>query len=148
WPARHASSVGGVPSVPGPVPAIIYADKDNWRYGIRAVTPCRAHPAVNKSIQEHGGRPTLAELDGKVALITGGSRGIGRAIALELAKHGATIAVNYRSNKEAADNVVSTIMSAGGKAAAFEADVSDFDQSKQMVEKVISELGPITILIN
>jgi acetoacetyl-CoA reductase len=87
-------------------------------------------------------------LDGKVALVTGGSRGIGRAIALELAKHGATVAVNYRSNKEAADEVVSTITGEGGKAAAFEADVSDYDQSKALVEKVNSDLGPIQILVN
>jgi NAD(P)-dependent dehydrogenase (short-subunit alcohol dehydrogenase family) len=87
-------------------------------------------------------------LDGKVALVTGGSRGIGRAIALELAKQGATVAVNYRANKEAADEVVSEITKDGGKAAAYEADVSDYDQSKAMVEKVISDLGPITVLIN
>lgn len=87
-------------------------------------------------------------LDGKVALVTGGSRGIGRAIALELAKHGATVAVNYRSNREAAEEVVAEITSAGGKAAAFEADVSDYDQSKAMVQQVISQLGPVTILVN
>jgi NAD(P)-dependent dehydrogenase (short-subunit alcohol dehydrogenase family) len=87
-------------------------------------------------------------LDGKVALVTGGSRGIGRAIALELAKQGATVAVNYRANKEAADAVVAEITKDGGKAAAFEADVSDYDQSKALVEKVIADLGPVTILIN
>lgn len=87
-------------------------------------------------------------LDGKVALVTGGSRGIGRAIALELAKQGATVAVNYRANKEAADAVVAEITKDGGKAAAYEGDVSDYDQSKAMVEKVINDLGPITILIN
>jgi NAD(P)-dependent dehydrogenase (short-subunit alcohol dehydrogenase family) len=87
-------------------------------------------------------------LDGRVALVTGGSRGIGRAIALELAKQGATLAVNYRANKEAADAVVAEITKDGGKAAAFEADVSDYDQSKALVEKVIADLGPVTILIN
>ena len=55
-------------------------------------------------------------LDGKIALVTGGSRGIGRATSIELAAHGATVAVNNNSNKEAADDVVSTIEKAGGKA--------------------------------
>ncbi len=87
-------------------------------------------------------------LDGKVALVTGGSRGIGRAIAIELAKHGATVAVNYHANEAAANEVVSAITADGGKAAAFQADVSDYEASKAMVEKVIADLGPVQILIN
>jgi len=87
-------------------------------------------------------------LDGQVALVTGGSRGIGRAIALELAKQGATVAVNYHSNADAANSVVSEIEGMGGKAKAYQADVSDYDQSKAMVEQVTADLGPVRILIN
>jgi len=87
-------------------------------------------------------------LDGKIALVTGGSRGIGRATSIELAAHGATVAVNYNSNKEAADEVVSTIEKAGGKAAAYQADISNRDQVNSMVDQVVADHGPITILIN
>lgn len=87
-------------------------------------------------------------LDGQVALVTGGSRSIGRAISIELAKHGATVAVNYVANKAAADETVATIVTAGGKAAAYQADVSDLDASRAMVQQVIADLGPIRILIN
>lgn len=87
-------------------------------------------------------------LDGQVALVTGGSRGIGRAIALELARHGATIAVGYQSNAAAADSVVSEVTDHGGQAAAFQADVADLDQCAAMVDAVVEQLGPIRILIN
>lgn len=87
-------------------------------------------------------------LDGQVALVTGGSRGIGRAICIELAKHGATIAVNYVSNKAAADEVVAEITKAGGKAAAYQADVSAVEASRAMVQQVIADLGPVRILVN
>ncbi|PIV25963.1 MAG: beta-ketoacyl-ACP reductase, partial [Anaerolineae bacterium CG03_land_8_20_14_0_80_58_20] len=64
-------------------------------------------------------------LKDRVAVVTGGSRGIGRAIALEFAARGAAIVVNYHKSPEAADEVVKQIVEAGGKAAAFQADVSD-----------------------
>ena len=65
-------------------------------------------------------------LENKVAIVTGGSRGIGRAIALEFADRGAAVVVNYNKSPESAEEVVKQIQDAGGKAAAFQADVSDF----------------------
>ncbi|MCY4455289.1 MAG: SDR family NAD(P)-dependent oxidoreductase, partial [Chloroflexi bacterium] len=85
-------------------------------------------------------------LDGQVALVTGGSRGIGRAIALELAGQGATVAVNYRANAEAAEGVVAEIEGAGGTAAAYQADISDLAQCQAMVDAVVHDLGPVRVL--
>ena len=87
-------------------------------------------------------------LDGQVALVTGGSRGIGRAIALELADQGAAVAVNYRANADAAAGVVAEIEGAGGSARAYQADVSDFDACQAMVDAIGNDLGPVRVLIN
>jgi len=87
-------------------------------------------------------------LENKVALITGGSRGIGRAVALELAARGAVVVVNYNKSPEAADNVVKKIQEAGGKAAAFQADVSDIKQAEALVKFAVATFGDLSILIN
>ena len=87
-------------------------------------------------------------LDGKIALVTGGSRGIGRAVAIELAKEGAAVAINYAGNKAAAEEVQSIITQMGGKAMIIQADVSDEKSATQMVEEVIAQLGGIDILVN
>jgi 3-oxoacyl-[acyl-carrier protein] reductase len=87
-------------------------------------------------------------LANKVALITGGSRGIGRAVALELAARGAAVVVNYNKSPEAADNVVKKIQEAGGKAAAFQADVSDIKQAEALVKFAVETFGDLSILIN
>ena len=87
-------------------------------------------------------------LDGKIALVTGGSRGIGRAVAIELAKEGAAVAINYAGNKAAAEEVQSIITQIGGKAMIIQADVSDEKSAMQMVEEVIAQLGGIDILVN
>lgn len=88
------------------------------------------------------------KLDGKVALVTGGSRGIGRAIAEKLAAEGATVAVNYRSGQTQADEVVNQIQGGGGKAAAIQGDVSDFDQAQSIVQQTVEQLGGLHILVN
>jgi 3-oxoacyl-[acyl-carrier protein] reductase len=87
-------------------------------------------------------------LAGRVALVTGGSRGIGRAIALRLAQEGAAVAVNFRSRRQEAEAVVSGIRSAGGRAMACQADVGDASQAAALVERVAAELGPVDTLIN
>jgi 3-oxoacyl-[acyl-carrier protein] reductase len=83
-----------------------------------------------------------------VALVTGASRGIGRAIALELAGDGFSIAVNYASSSENAEAVVTQIEAAGGRAITVQADVSDPDAVAEMFETIKAELGPVSVLVN
>jgi 3-oxoacyl-[acyl-carrier protein] reductase len=90
----------------------------------------------------------MANLQGKVALVTGASKGIGASIARELAGRGAAVAVNYSGSKVAADKLVAEIKTAGGKAVAVQADLSNPDSIGPFVEKVARELGPIDILVN
>jgi 3-oxoacyl-[acyl-carrier protein] reductase len=84
----------------------------------------------------------------RVALVTGASRGIGRAIAIELASKGAKIAVNYNSSSAAADEVVKSITEQGGIAKVFQGDVSKFELAQKLVKDTISELGGLDILVN
>jgi len=88
------------------------------------------------------------ELEGKSALITGASKGIGREIALRLAEKGAQIAVNYNSSPDAADEVVATLKAIGVDAFPVQADVANLDQVKAMVKRVEDEWGGIDILVN
>ncbi len=83
-----------------------------------------------------------------VALVTGASRGIGRAIALKLADDGFAVAVNFATNADKADAVVKQIADNGGTAIAVRADVSDPDAVAGMVATVVRELGPVTVLVN
>ena len=87
-------------------------------------------------------------LDGKIALVTGGSRGIGRAIALRLAGEGAKVAVNYAGNQTAAEEVKAIIEQHGGTAMIVQTDVSDSMAATEMVARVHEELGGLDILVN
>ncbi|APH05289.1 3-oxoacyl-[acyl-carrier-protein] reductase [Bacillus weihaiensis] len=87
-------------------------------------------------------------LNKMVALVTGASRGIGKAIALDLAKNGAVVAVNYAGNEAKANEVVAEIKSMGGSAMAIKADVSNSEEVQGMIKTVIDEFGRIDILIN
>ncbi len=90
----------------------------------------------------------MASLNNRVALVTGGSRGIGRAVAISLADAGAAVAVNYREKATEARNVVETIRAAGGRAMAVGADVSRAAQVSEMMAAVQRELGPVDVLVN
>ena len=87
-------------------------------------------------------------LSGRVALVTGASRGIGRGIALALARAGADIAVNYRREAEAAAAVVAEISAMGRRAKAYHAPVDDFEACASMVDAVVRDFGGLSILIN
>jgi NAD(P)-dependent dehydrogenase (short-subunit alcohol dehydrogenase family) len=87
-------------------------------------------------------------LAGRVALVTGGGRGIGRAISLRLAADGAAVAVNYRRDEDAAAATVKEIDAAGGRAAAYHASVDSADECAAMVEQVLADFGFVDILVN
>lgn len=85
---------------------------------------------------------------GHTALVTGGSRGLGRAISRLLGQEGAAVGVNYVAHEHEAESVVSEIRAAGAKATAVRADVGDPAQVREMVDRVIRELGPVSVLVN
>jgi 3-oxoacyl-[acyl-carrier protein] reductase len=87
-------------------------------------------------------------LQGKVAIVTGASRGIGRATAEELAAQGAKVVVNYHASAEAADEVVASIVANGGTAMAVQADVSSFDAARELVKTALNTYDQIDILVN
>jgi 3-oxoacyl-[acyl-carrier protein] reductase len=88
------------------------------------------------------------DLKGRVALVTGGGRGIGQAIALSLAEAGADVAVNYRRDAAAAEEVVKEIEGMGRKAKAYQASVESFEEDQAMVAEVLKDFGAIGILVN
>src|SRR5215213_3769384 len=87
-------------------------------------------------------------LNGKVALVTGAARDVGREIALTLAAEGAAVAVNYLSSANEAEAIVTEIIAKGGKARAYKADVSDHLAVKRMVDAVAHDFGGLNILVN
>lgn len=90
----------------------------------------------------------MTELTGKIALVTGASRGIGRAIALELAAQGATVIVNYQKNADAAQEVVDAITTGGGQAIAVQGDVSQEADANALVKAALDAYGKLDILVN
>ncbi|MDV6376748.1 3-oxoacyl-[acyl-carrier-protein] reductase [Sporosarcina sp. GW1-11] len=90
----------------------------------------------------------MGRFDGKTAVVTGASRGIGRSVALRLASEGAKVVVNYSGSQAKAEEVVEEIQAAGGEAFVFQANVSDADQVKAMMDETIKQFGAIDFLIN
>jgi 3-oxoacyl-[acyl-carrier protein] reductase len=87
-------------------------------------------------------------LQGRVAIVTGGSRGIGRAISLELARRGAAVIVNYNRSPQAAEEVVAQITAGGGHAKAVQADVSDYKQAQELIGAAVDTFKGLDILVN
>jgi 3-oxoacyl-[acyl-carrier protein] reductase len=90
----------------------------------------------------------MADLSGKVAVVTGASRGIGRATAIELAARGAKVVVNYNSSEAAANEVVEAIKAAGGEAMPYKADVADEEQANALIKAAADAYGQLDILVN
>ena len=90
----------------------------------------------------------MSKLKGKVAVVTGASKGIGAAIAKELAAHGASVVVNYASSKAGADKVVDTITKGGGKAIAVKGDVSKSADAEALVQAAVKQFGRLDVLVN
>ena len=91
---------------------------------------------------------TKSDIEGKIALVTGASKGIGRAIALELANKGVMVAINYHTSDKAAEDVVGAIIDQGGESIAIKADVSQLNQVLRMVESIEDTWGNVDILVN
>lgn len=88
------------------------------------------------------------DLSGKIALVTGAGRGIGRQIALTLAGYGATVIVNYNGSKEKAEETVKEIGENGGQAEAIQCSVADFSQSRELIDAIVKKYGRLDILVN
>lgn len=87
-------------------------------------------------------------MEGKVALVTGGARGIGRAIALELAKGGAIVVINYNGSQDKAMDLKQEIESRGGRAEIYQCNVSDFAKCEELVQGIVKQFGSLDILVN
>ena len=87
-------------------------------------------------------------LTGKIAVVTGASRGIGREIAVTLASKGATVVVNYNGSAAKAEEVVKAIEAAGGKAEAVQCNVSDYEKAAELMDYVVKQYGRVDILVN
>jgi acetoacetyl-CoA reductase len=90
----------------------------------------------------------MGKLDGKVALVTGSSRGIGRAVVVLLAKEGAQVAINYNSDEAGAREVADEIAAFGGTAMLTQADVSNSDEARAMIKKIVDTWGRLDVLVN
>src|SRR6202011_2444079 len=110
--------------------------------------PTYATGSARNEIRGIGEKTMTRKLEGKIALITGGSRGIGAAIAKRLAADGANVAIKYTKGAEAAASVVKEMERNGGKAIAIQADATDAEAAKAAVEKTVATFGKLDVLVN
>src|SRR6202521_1029763 len=110
--------------------------------------PTYATGSARNEIRGIGEKTMTRKLEGKIALVTGGSRGIGAAIAKRLTADGAKVAITYSKGTDAAASVVKEIEREDGKAIAIQADAADADAVKAAVEKVVATFGQLDILVN
>src|SRR5580700_9737563 len=110
--------------------------------------PTYATGSARNEIRGSGEKTMTRKLEGKIALITGGSRGIGAAIAKRLAADGASVAITYSKDASAASAVVKAIELGGGKAVAIQADAADVEAVKSAVEKTVATFGRLDVLVN
>lgn len=108
------------------------------------------HPAKTKIDEYHSGAKTLSEkqFEGRVAIVTGGTRGIGKAIVTELAKRGASVAFNYAKSADEAEKLQAEVESLGVKAFAAQCDVANTEAAAEFVKRVTAELGGLNYLVN
>src|SRR5688572_1539191 len=90
----------------------------------------------------------MTELEGRTALVTGGSRGIGRAIVEAFAREGANVAINYHSRQDAAEEVASLARARGVRAEVYQADITDFAACERMAQQALADFGTVDILVN
>jgi acetoacetyl-CoA reductase len=90
----------------------------------------------------------MADLNNKVAIVTGGAKGIGQAITKELAKNGVKVVINYNSSKGSAEKLINELKAEGCEAYAVQADVSDLEQSRKLVEEAVAHFGKVDIVVN
>jgi acetoacetyl-CoA reductase len=90
----------------------------------------------------------MADLNNKVAIVTGGAKGIGQAITKELAKNGVKVVINYNSSKGSAEKLINELKAEGCEAYAVQADVSDLEQSRKLVEEAVAHFGRVDIVVN
>src|SRR5581483_10933662 len=150
-PPRRARDGGGRRLGAGTAPGRCRAGDTARRSGLRRESQARLdagarglglHRQLTGTVAAH------MTLEGRVALVTGGGRGIGKAIALGLAADGADVAINYRRDEEAARETVGEIEGLGRKAAAYKASIDDVDEDQAMVDAALETFGHIDILVN